>query len=291
MKLTLDTPIIDLFRHNIAKLSLAMSRKLAVALAGVAAKTDAEAVTVEDLLNYFPMRYEDRSNFLTLDQLEEGMEASVEINVRTAAGVRVGKNRGPRAAPLFIFEITGGDAERVLKPVVVKWFVSGRNAGQIVSWYEERFKRGTRFVAHGLWEMDDRRGAFSLKTVKPEELEILPSIEAGLFDAPLPAVEKRTKNEDDELNEDVADPRLTMIHTGRRVPVYRKLGPFQTKRLREIVHGILAELDTSTIAEDLPSETFRIWRATHFQAESGFPQLSTLMANNGSGRFRLAGTA
>ena len=131
MKLTLDTPIIDLHLNKIAKLSAAMSRKLAVAIAGVAAKTDVDAVTLEDLLNYFPMRYEDRSNFLTLDKLEEGMEASVEINVRTAQGVRVGKNRGPRAAPLFIFEITGGDAERALRPVVVRWFVSGRNAGQI----------------------------------------------------------------------------------------------------------------------------------------------------------------
>ncbi len=277
MKLTLDTPIIDLFRHDIAKLSLAMSRKLAVALAGVAGKTNPDLATVEDLLNYFPMRYEDRSNFLTLDQLEEGMEASVEINVRTAAGVRVGKNRGPRQPPLFIFEITGGDAERKLRPVVVKWFVSGRNAGQIVSWHEERFKRGTRFVAHGLWEMDDRRGIFSLKTVKPEELEILPSeppaVAGGLTQPTLPSggeshdlISHDPNNKiqppaaaggadpDRELLEDIADPRLTMIHTGRRVPVYRKLGPFQTKRLREIVHGVLAELDTSTVAENLTAE-------------------------------------
>ena len=76
MKITLDTAIIDLHRHDIAKLSLAMLRKLAVALAGVATKTKPDVVTVEDLLNYFPMRYEDRSNFLTLDKLDEGMEAS-----------------------------------------------------------------------------------------------------------------------------------------------------------------------------------------------------------------------
>ena len=51
MKLKLDTPIIDLFSHDIAKLSNAMSRKLAVALAASAAKTNVDAVTVEDLLN------------------------------------------------------------------------------------------------------------------------------------------------------------------------------------------------------------------------------------------------
>src|SRR5436190_7177584 len=259
-----------------------MSRKLAVALAGFAAKTDADTVTVEDLLNYFPMRYEDRSNFLTPDKLEEGMEASVEINVRVAGGVRVGKNRGPKQPPLFIFEITGGDAERKYKPVVVKWFVSGRNAGQIVDWYETRFKRGTRFVAHGLWEMDERRGTFSLKTVKPEELEILPSVEMDLFDSPQPAVsEKRAKNEDDELLEDLADPRLTMIHTGRRVPVYRKLGPFQTKRLREIIHGVLSQLDTSTVIEDLPTEILerqRLVSRSQALAEIHFPPENALLS-------------
>ena len=79
MRLTLDTPIIDLFRHDIARLSAPMSRKLAVAVAGNAAKSDPDAATVEDLLNYFPMRYEDRSKFISIDQLENGMEAAVEI--------------------------------------------------------------------------------------------------------------------------------------------------------------------------------------------------------------------
>ena len=129
MKLKLDTPIIELIATASRRLTLsAMSRKLAVAVAGVAAKTDVDVVTVEDLLNYFPTRYEDRSNFFSIDQLEDGMEAAVEIYVRNAAGKQVGRNRDPRKPPLFIFEITGGDAGRQLKPVTVKWFVSGENA-------------------------------------------------------------------------------------------------------------------------------------------------------------------
>ncbi|MBK9767193.1 MAG: hypothetical protein IPP63_09325 [Chloracidobacterium sp.] len=44
------------------------------------------------------------------------------------------------------------------------------------------------------------------------------------------------------------------MHTARRVPVYRKLGPFQTKRLREIVHSVLAKLDRGSIADGLPLE-------------------------------------
>ncbi|MEQ1645173.1 MAG: hypothetical protein ABL959_17115, partial [Pyrinomonadaceae bacterium] len=93
MKITLDTPIIELYRHNVAKLTSAMSRKLAVALATPAAKTNVDAVTVEDLLNYFPARYEDRSNFLSIDQIEPGMEAAVELYVRNSGGIQVGKNR------------------------------------------------------------------------------------------------------------------------------------------------------------------------------------------------------
>src|SRR5438874_613093 len=110
MKLTLATPILELSRHGIAKLSFAMAQKLAAALAGVSNKTDPADVSVEDLLNYFPARYEDRSHFLEIDRLEDGMEAAVELYVRNSGGMQVGRNRDPRKPPLFLFEITGGDA-------------------------------------------------------------------------------------------------------------------------------------------------------------------------------------
>ena len=110
MKLTLRTPVIELHEYEIARLSASMSRKLAIALANQAAKGDASAVMVDDLLNYFPMRYEDRSRFISIDQLENGMEAAVEIYTKVSGGFRVGKNRGPRQPPLFIFEISGADA-------------------------------------------------------------------------------------------------------------------------------------------------------------------------------------
>ena len=59
--LELNTRIIDFNEIGIAKLSKAMARKLALAVANFANKTDATEATVEDLLNYFPTRYEDRS--------------------------------------------------------------------------------------------------------------------------------------------------------------------------------------------------------------------------------------
>ena len=154
--ISLKTPLIELHNFDFSKLSQAMSRKLALAVAAFAYKNDIYDATVEDLLNYFPMRYEDRSNFIQIDELITDTEASVELFVRVSGGFKVGKNRSPKAPPLYIFEITAGDAERTRKPVVVWWFVSGRNAFHVVNYYQSRFTRGTRFVAYGKWEWDGR---------------------------------------------------------------------------------------------------------------------------------------
>lgn len=266
MKLTISTPIIEFPRHEIAKLSPALTRKLAVALAGFSNRSDPANVTVGDLLNYFPTRYEDRSNFLSLTALEPEMEAAVELYVKVSGGFRVGKNRNPKQPPLFIFEISGADASRQLRPVVVKWFVSGRNAGDIVNWYAKRFRQGTRFVAYGKWEWDEKRNTFALMVNKPEELEILPANAKDFFAAGIASPEDETdgivlekdspeieQNESRDLSEDNGDPSLATIHTGR-VPIYRKLGDFQTKRLREIVYDVLQNLDAASIPDDLPAD-------------------------------------
>ncbi len=273
MKLALQTPLLDICQYDIAGLSPAMARKLALAVAAHVYKNDLEAVCVEDLLNYFPMRYEDRSNLLPIDQLTDGQEASVELYARVAGGFTVGKNRGPKAPPLFIFEITAGDAERTRKPVVVWWFVSGKGAFRIVNYWKERFERGTRFVAYGRWEWDGRKNTYALRLNKPDELEILPGEgdynEFGLLknllatentefteeEKPKTKNQKlKTEDSDDDLIEDSDNPEFAMIHVGRRVPVYRKLGQFQTKRLREIVFSVLRNLDVSSVRETLPAD-------------------------------------
>lgn len=296
MKITLDTPIIELHRYNIAKLTSAMSRKLAVALASPAAKTNVDLVTVEDLLNYFPARYEDRSNFLSIDQIEPGMEAAVELYVRNSGGIQVGKNRARNKPPLFIFEITGGDLQRQQKPVTVKWFVSGKGASDIVNWYRDRFTRGTRLVAYGLWD-EDTRGQMFLKIAKPEEIEILPpagtdadafgllsnaaASEPGAIATGLPDPRSATRNPQIEDDEGDLDPALATIHTGR-VPIYRKLGPFQTKRLREIVHSVIAELDLTSIADEMPAdllERHKLVPRSQALAELHFPAEGTSVAD------------
>jgi ATP-dependent DNA helicase RecG len=264
MKLSLASPLIELHKFEKIKITAAMARKLATAVAGFAYKNDLAEVTVEDLLNYFPMRYEDRSNFIQIDELITDTEASVELFVRVSGGFKVGKNRGPKAPPLYIFEITAGDAERTRKPVVVWWFVSGKMAHRIINYYQSRFSRGTRFVAYGKWEYDGRRNTFSLRLNKPDELEILPEIvdynEFGLLknledsDADNPQSEIPNPQSDDDLLEDTENPEFAMIHSGRHVPVYRKLGPFQTKRLREIMFAVLENLDPATVFEKLPAD-------------------------------------
>jgi ATP-dependent DNA helicase RecG len=264
MKLSLTTPLIELHKFEITNLSSPMARKLAMAVANFVYKNDLADVLVEDLLNYFPMRYEDRSNFIQIDQLITDTEASVELYVRVAGGFKVGKNRGPKAPPLYIFEITAGDAERTRKPVVVWWFVSGRQAHRIINYYQSRFRRGTRFVAFGKWEWDGRRNTFSLRLNKPDELEILPNLEdidsfgllKNLADEENKDHRPKTENQtgEDELLEDTENPEFAMIHSGRHVPVYRKLGQFQTKRLREIIFSVLENLDNSSVKEKLPED-------------------------------------
>src|SRR5205085_6944061 len=172
--ITLDTPVVSLHRFGIPRLGPTSARKLGLALASLTAKTDATEASVEDLLNYLPMRYEDRSNLARITDLRDGMEASLELYVRVAGGFQVGKNRGPKQPKLFIFEVTASDPERTGKPVVVWWFVSGRSAQRIIAYHRQKFTRGARFIAFGLWEWDTRRNTFSLRLNKPDELEMLP---------------------------------------------------------------------------------------------------------------------
>lgn len=296
MKISLTTPLIDLHKFEITNLSSAMARKLGMAVANFAYKNDLSEATVEDLLNYFPMRYEDRSNFIQIDELITDTEASVELYVRVSGGFKVGKNRSPKAPPLYIFEITAGDAERTRKPVVVWWFVSGKQAHRIINYYQSRFSRGTRFVAYGKWEWDSRKNTFALRLNKPDELEILPHLEDtetfGLLKN-LPADEttnneqRITDDSDADLLEDTENPEFAMIHSGRHVPVYRKLGQFQTKRLREIIFSVLENLDKSSVSDKLPTDLIeRQNLVSRFQAikEIHFPPEDASISEYASAR-------
>lgn len=289
--ITLNTPVVSLSRFGIPRLGEPTARKLALALASLTGRADATEATVEDLLSYLPMRYEDRSNLARIANLHDGMEASLELYVRVAGGFQVGKNRSPKQPKLFIFEITASDPERTGKPVVVWWFVSGRAAQRIIAYQRNRFMRGARFIAFGQWEWDTRRNTFSLRLNRPdEEIEMLPgtwtpperelirlaeeSERNGRGDAEERGeaegrgdTETRRRGESDdeggalddademaEDEESAADPALAAIHVGRRVPVYRKLGEFRAKRLREMMYEVLQRISDEAITETLPAD-------------------------------------
>src|SRR6267378_4344957 len=238
--ISLNTPIEDLHQFRIARLGEILSRKLATALASYSNKKQAADATVEDLLNYLPMRYEDRSHLARIQDLANGMEASLELQVKLAGGYQVRNKRSFGKSQLFIFEASGVDAGKTGRPVVVWWFISGSHAHEIVNFYTKKLARGTRFIAFGRWEWDSRRNTFALRLQKPaDELEIL------------------TTSDDEsstEQGEETSDPSLAAIHAGRRVPIYRKLGDFNSKRLREIIHAVLATLTDKAILETLPAD-------------------------------------
>jgi ATP-dependent DNA helicase RecG len=284
MLLSLDTPVLQLAEHGIPRLGAQTARRLALALANVSGKSDAGEVSVEDLLNYLPMRYEDRSNLSRIADLEDGVEASLDLYVRVAGGFQVGKHRGPKAPPLYIFEVTASDPEKTGKPVVVKWFVSGRQAPRIVAYHRQRFQRGARFIAFGKWEWDSRSNTFALMLNKPDELEMLPGNFVPPENALIRLAEQAQEESGASVNgsanavgevagasesgvdeegtdensvDEVTDPALAAIHVARRVPVYRKLGEFRTKRLREIVHAVLSRLDDEAFEETLPADLIK----------------------------------
>jgi ATP-dependent DNA helicase RecG len=249
---SLNTPLEDLYQYRLARLGQTLSQKLARAIAAEFGRQDYHQATVAELLSYLPMRYEDRSRPAHISDLTDGMSASLELMVKIAGAFQVKNRRSPGRSSLFIFEITATDPEKTGRPVVVWWFVSGAHAHDIIAYYQKRFTRGARFITFGRWDWDKRRATFALKLNKPaDELEMLP---------PLKTVVPRQKNSATEIDtsepdpDDVDDPELSVIHSGCRVPIYRKLGEFSSKRVREIVHAVLALLPDVSISETLPAE-------------------------------------
>jgi len=272
--ISLNTSIEDLHSFKIARLGPVLSRKLAKALATQTYKKSSAAVTVEDLLNYFPMRYEDRSHPALIKDLKESVEASLELTVTHAHGYAVRNQRGYGRPQLYIFEVAGIDGPMTGREVIVWWFVSGRRAYDIVKYYTAKLARGTRFITFGRWEWEARRNTYKLRLNNAaDELEIL---------LPPEDTEAHAEVDPEQSEENLPDPALAAIHVGRRVPVYRKLGEFNSKRVREIVHAVLALLSEKEIEETLPADLRHredlIGRAQALR-EIHFPPQDVLMAD------------
>ncbi len=110
--------------------------------------------TVEDLLNYVPFRYEDRSNLKPIASLGPGEMATVVAEVRSA------KLSGFRKRNLGLFEAEFGDASGGL--LRAKWFHGQHLAGRITE--------GQRIALFGKVEFDTYTGDL---TMLHPETEIL----------------------------------------------------------------------------------------------------------------------
>ena len=259
--ISLDTRILDLPNRGSFGLGSVTARKLAAGIAEISNGKDANSVTVEDLLLYLPMRYEDRSRMVAIRELEDDKEASLDLTVRIAKPRYIGRQR-------FIFTVSASDQKNTGPQVIIEWFVSGSRAKQIIEYYSKRFTRGTRFIAFGKWHLD-KLGIYSLKINRPDEIEVISS------------------NDDSEREHDADDSSLPAIHVGRCVPVYRRVSDIRPKQLRELIHRVLAALPDSDIPESLPSDLRErqrlVPRATALR-QIHFPSEQTSLADYESAR-------
>ncbi|HQR40709.1 MAG TPA: ATP-dependent DNA helicase RecG, partial [Blastocatellia bacterium] len=223
----LETPILELDKVGIPRFGPKAAVKLATAVAASAGRPAAEA-TVEDLLLYTPMRYEDRSNLARIGDLEPDTEAAIEVEVSVSGAYAVGGGR------YRIFELIGEDGTGQIRAF---WWNQ--------TYLANTFRQGTRAILFGMW----RRSRKGFLEVENPEYEVL-------------------ADEDDASD---------AIHTGRKVPVYRKLGDFRTRALRRIVFEILARVNASAPGdESLPASIVArrhlcshtdALRAIHFPAD------------------------
>jgi len=112
--------------------------------------------TVEDLLYYFPFRYENRITFTPIRELRPGVTTCVQAEVVTAGLVRFERSR------LRVFHLAASDNTGLL---YAKWFHA--------DYLQRVFKPGQRLVLYGKVEEDPYRPG-QLQMVQPQH-EILSS--------------------------------------------------------------------------------------------------------------------
>lgn len=144
--LTLNTPLIELHHHGIPRVGQKTAHALAVELASINARPDAREATVEDLLHYLPMRYEDRSNLTQIDRLKDGETASIEVMVRIGGIIPL---KGGR---LKMYEFIGTDGTNQVRAF---WW------NQI--YLNRVFSRGARVILYGQWKLNRYKGYFEVE--------------------------------------------------------------------------------------------------------------------------------
>jgi ATP-dependent DNA helicase RecG len=129
------------------------SESLAVEIAAITAQANPYKSTVEDLLHYLPMRYEDRSNLARIADLQDGVMASVEVKVRVGGIVPL---KGGR---LKMYEFIATDGEGQVRAF---WW------NQV--FLNRVFNRGSRVVLYGQWKWNKYKGFFEVENAEYELL-------------------------------------------------------------------------------------------------------------------------
>lgn len=151
--LTLDVPIIDLHQHHLPRIGKKTSEHLALEIAALTAQANPRKATVEDLLHYLPMRYEDRSNLARISELQDGQEASVEVKVRVGGIIPL---KGGR---LKMYEFIATDGEGQVRAF---WW------NQI--FLNKVFTRGSRVILFGQWKWNKYKDYFEVENPEYELL-------------------------------------------------------------------------------------------------------------------------
>ena len=139
MPLALDTPLTYLKGVGPARAAILAAKGLQ---------------TLEDLLYYFPFRYEDRSNLKPISKLAPGELATVICEVRSA------KAAGFRRRSLGLFEAEFTDSSGAT--LLGKWFHG--------AWLADRLTPGTRVALFGKIELDTYRGELLIMHPETEML-------------------------------------------------------------------------------------------------------------------------
>ncbi|MFN7947009.1 MAG: ATP-dependent DNA helicase RecG [Blastocatellia bacterium] len=152
--LTLNTPLIELHLHSLPRIGKKTAESLAVEMAAIAAKSDAREATVDDLLHYLPMRYEDRSRLARAAELSDGQEASLEVMVRVGGIIPL---KGGR---LKMYEFIASDGESQVRAY---WW------NQI--YLNRVFSRGSHVILFGKWKWNKYKNYFEVENPEYEILQ------------------------------------------------------------------------------------------------------------------------
>jgi ATP-dependent DNA helicase RecG len=158
--------------------------------------------TVEDLLDYAPFRYEDRTRLTAVRELIPGQATTILVKVLTCGLMRTRKG-------LYIYDLAATDASgpRAQGLIRCKWF----NALYLEK--NKTFHAGQRVFFYGKAE-PDLYGTGNLQMVQPQ-YEILP---------------------EEEPSEGAS------LELGRVVPIYESVGRISTRILRRLIWAALESL-------------------------------------------------